>query len=231
MAFLPGDLISFKYNYRCDREDIKGIVSQLNKLLGHDEWFIAGSFAMKAVKHPGDIDIFFYSEDAFLRAINTIKLSDPDLLKEAYDTGNALSIQSGKIGWSIQLIKKHFGTIDEILNTFDLNICKKAITSDGDRKAHRASYETLRIDRVNVGTFKRYFKYVMRMGLKDQIPERGKQLVDRFIGDNTMVDDYYNKEVKSIPVNKALLQEIKNFHTVRDYAYQQAAVHAPELLI
>ncbi len=211
--------------------NIPTITNYLSQLIGHDSWFIAGSFADKEIDFPSDIDIFFYTEEAFLDAVSNITKNSPLMMKDSNTTSNAISMYDEHLDYYVQLIKRNFGTTEEIFDKFDINVCKKAIKSDGTRKAHPSSHSPLRIDMVNAGTFRRYFKYAMRKGLKDEIPRLGKELVDMYIQNDTIVNDYYDEKDSSIPVNRAMFKAVCDFYTVKDYAHEQAAIHAPELLI
>lgn len=100
--------------------------------------FIAGGFARwvlspdASTPHPSDIDIYFENDDSFYKA--RFILSNEGFTA-VLDTKNALTFSQPNtvefgIGISIQLIKPHngrMGTVYDVLDKFDLNICQAAL--------------------------------------------------------------------------------------------------------
>ena len=202
-------------------------LQELRALLGHDQWFISGSFANHLIESPSDIDIYFYNEEGYNAAYK--KLLG---LKGWYnhDTDNASTWTNFSEAYFIQLVHKDFGTPYEVFKTFDLNVCKKAITSNGSYIEDMSANEPIHITRVDSNTFNRYFKYLNRLKVKQDHVELGKLLVDRYIQDGTLVNCYYGITTPK-PVNALLYTASGRYKELKEYAREQALIHAPEILI
>lgn len=228
MAIIGSSLTKSMYDK--DSITLSEVLDFLNRRIGHNRWYIAGSYANPKIISPNDIDIFFYHERDYEQARTTFHnyLNSKSAM---YSTHNADSMYMEAICMPIQLIRRHFGPPSKVFQTFDLNVCKWAILPNGTRKVDPTARNGLTIERINCGTFSRYFKYVGRLNLADKIPELGKELIDTYMADDTLIEEYYQETTTKIPVNKALFDNVRNFHTLEDYALEQAAIHAPELLI
>lgn len=203
-------------------------VKLLKTLLGNSGWFISGSFANLAVSAPNDIDIFFYSELEYLQAVAKVKaIVDEDyILNSPY----AFSFYIEEITLPVQLINKHFGTPEEVFNTFDLNICKRCILPDGSYYEDKEAQKPLTINNINHGTFTRYIKYLKRTN-NDTITTYVHTLIDTYIGNNNIVDEYYGEKHIQLPVNMLLFNQIKMYNDYSSYLYKKASEEAPELLL
>ena len=217
--------MSFKNLFNKRQNDDAPTLGRLTKFIGHNRWFIAGSSANTAIKTPKDIDIFFYTKEDFEEAVNNIAKQST----YAYITPNAHTYYS--MQKPVQLICKYFGTPEEVFDTFDLNVCKKAILPQNICISDPTSDQPLHIAKINYDTFSRFFKYVMYLGQKKDLPILGKSLVDKYISDSSIVEEYYDKKMRKAPVNQLMFTEMMKFYSLRDYVKEQALLHAPELLI
>ena len=93
-------------------------MNELLREMPKDGWFIAGGHALGLLttkQHKGDIDIFFISEEALgeAKSIYTHTI--------IYDSDYATTYDN-----NVQFVHYKFGTPKEILETFDLNVCRVA---------------------------------------------------------------------------------------------------------
>lgn len=208
----------------------KKILKRLSHYIGHDNWFISGSFANHKIKHPNDIDIFFYTEEDYKKTLVRITNDKVGLGGYVtYSTDNALTIYDGDN--TIQFVHKNFGTPQEIFNTFDLNVCKVAVLPNGNVIKDPTANEDLQITQVNSQTFRRYFKYVNRLYGASKINEYGKWLIDNYIEDGSICSEYYLDELVNVPTNVILLNSVKEYDILNEYAFKQAVLKAPEILM
>lgn len=203
------------------------VLQRLRHLIGHENWFISGSFANPVVDEPSDIDIYFHTEDDFNRAI--VHLNDKK--HHMYYTNNAVTFAHPHTGEMIQLICKKFGYPLDIFETFDLNVCKKAIRSRGTFIEANSASSALHISMASSSTFHRYIKYMNRYGYTTGEVERmGKKVIDTYISDNSMIECYYGKTTNK-PCNLLMYQAFKKCTPLKQYLNEQALKHAPELLV
>lgn len=211
----------------------KAILKVLKNVIGHEDWFIAGSYAYPKVKRPSDIDVFFYTEEGcnvgITNARNYVRITNDAHMTHSSEDADSFYIDDAEN--TVQLIKRHTGTPQEVMARFDLNVCKRAILPNGKRTTAPGALGPLRIDSLNHGTFKRYFKYVNYLGLKDDMVLRVNSLVDSYIEDSTIIEGYYDGKHLSAPANRALLEAINAHKLDKTYVYEQARLRAPELLI
>ena len=212
---------------------LEEVLKTLKAVIGHEEWFIAGSYAHPKVKRPSDIDVFFYTKEGCIAGTDSAKsyVSDSDRSFATHSSEDADSFYITGADSVVQLIKRHTGTPQEVMSRFDLNVCKRAILSNGKKTTAPGALDNLKIDSLNHGTFKRYFKYVNYLGLKDSIDLRVNSLVDRYIEDSTIIEGYYDGKKLSAPTNQVLLEAIIKHKSNTTYVYDQARLRAPELLI
>jgi hypothetical protein len=210
-----------------------GIREYIHKLIGHDNWFISGSFANPLLLNPNDIDVFFNTKADYESAVAHVAMlyaANKDLVSDEVTT-NAATFYLRQISLPVQFIRKSFGTVEEIFNGFDLNVCKKALLPDGTLVVHESSNQELRVESVSYDTFTRYFKYANRLYERKEITRLGKRLIDTFIGDGTMVEAYYFHHNILSMTNANMFKEVCHIDSLRTYAYEQARIHAPELLV
>ena len=144
---------------------INNLFNELPKeLLSIPGWFIAGS---SATCYPyNDIDIYFESEEAF-KQVCEVFTSMPG---KYYTTNliNLIDIQPKRLFGAektqvpFQLICKYFGTPEEILSKFDINICRNAILPDKTYYQHPSSLDLMHIDNITASSAIRLHKYIFR---------------------------------------------------------------------
>lgn len=116
-------------------KDVMQILTETNS-------FVAGGFALWTlqqmlqsqhptlfVRRPSDIDIFFHSEEDFKKALSIAVITNSlyggsDIEESPYmgETVRAVTYRSN--GQRVQLIRLRYGTPEEILSTFDFELCK-----------------------------------------------------------------------------------------------------------
>lgn len=208
------------------------VIGVLKEAIGHDRWFIAGSYANTKVKRPSDIDVFFYSDadrDEAIKSVTTY-VDDKNGYR-SFSTNDAETFSIPDINLKVQLIKRHTGTIAEVFDSFDLNVCKVGLRPDGTRPSAHNAHEDIKIEKINARTFQRYFKYMRYFGQDKKIQEHGKMLLDKYIADGTVLKDYYIGKEKIVAVNKSIFDIAVHNCEIPDYAYEQARLYAPELLL
>ncbi len=225
----------------------------INSILKNTPYFISGSFANPHIAHFNDIDLFFYSENDYntARSLLTAKApkklpffgAKPDIyVEEAFNAFNA-RIQIGGVGITVQLINKSFGTVQEIFDTFDLSICRHAILSNGDYIDGAEGINQI-ITNVNYATFSRAIKYINYYsdsynGLEDFSSkkyekhelESMRNIIDKYIEDTTIIDNYYGKQKAQASINKILFDSFSEIKAIYPYLQKAALDKASELLI
>lgn len=206
-------------------KDIGGIVKLLRAFIGHDNWFIAGSYANPNIKYRNcnDLDVFFHTEKDFLK----VKL-DPKVIFN--ETKFAITVHVDKIFLPVQLVNVCFGDPKEIFKEVDLNICKHAVLSNGLRTSHPSTRQPMAIVNPNARSFSRIVKYVGKMGFKDKEAKKVlKNVVDTYIEDSSILPIFYDGE-NPTPANIAMFEALR--HTqIFPYLLKQAELKSPELLI
>lgn len=204
------------------------VLHNLKHIIGHNNWFISGSFANSVVDEPSDIDIYFYTENDFNRAVAHVNKHNK---YQQYYSNNAVTFAHPNTGEIVQLIHKNFGYPLDIFKTFDLNVCKKAIRSDGTFIEANSAKEALHITDASSSTFHRYMKYLNRYNFSTgEIERMGKGIIDKYIADTSMVECYYGKTTNK-PCNLLMYQAFKKCAPLKQYLNEQALEHAPELLV
>ena len=135
------------------------VLDFLNKTISHKNWFIAGSFAIN-VNAASDCDIFFKTEEDFNQAVQDFKLQRISVSFTTH-ASNTYKVMDAGASESVQLVKTRFGTVDEILDGFDLTCCMRAILPNGNRYQGSLYHNHVNIIPENAGldTIKRYDKY------------------------------------------------------------------------
>lgn len=215
------------------------VLKFLNLSIPNKNWFIAGGSAIKGENY-NDIDVFFLNEEAYTQARDALT-SEPivhnNLVSAHYkasetETNNAYNLNYS--GTDIQLINRHFGTPEEIFETFDINVCKQAIMPNGRKVKHFTSYASPYIANVNYNTFRRYLKYLRRAGEGIDRKATLFSVIDKYIGDSSSTEEYYQGKKVSYVVNKKLFSDFYRFvesSSVKDYLKEKALEEAPELLL
>lgn len=226
-------------------------LNHLNELFKGLNWFISGSFASTLTLRPNDIDVYFYTANDFHRAVSRCAKSNTwfsyatsdsaSCWSLKYNTGLHDALRGTKYGRNIplQLISKTFGNPEEVLDTFDLNICKIALTPTGKTLiAKEFNEDPLKVVSINSDTYFRVIKYVSRYYGGIVSPEAISALervIDDWIEDTTVVENYYGEttsyKAKNLPSNSILFDTFLEIPCIREYLLKEAKRRAPELLI
>lgn len=211
--------------------DVTYVLRRLTPILGNVGWFISGSFANPNFMScdVNDIDLFFTSEAEFNKADKKIKNA---ATRNMYSpVANTYTLNGIRL--SVQLVSMRFGTITEVFNSFDLNVCRHAITPTGKRISCKSASDVLRIDNVGYNTFRRFFKYAHRMYSEEQSQDLFGKMVKDYAGNDTLVTEVYGNQKITEPLNVILLKTLKNERggTLGKYSKEQFIEQAPELLI
>ncbi len=217
------------------RENVLFILQRLNKLLPHDRWYIGGSMASPEVafKDCGDIDIFFYTMDDYTLAQTAFADRNDCTLEQT--SGSAETYKVRELGLFVQLIKRHTGSPKEIFSTFDLNVAKYLVRSDGQQIEGPGSSDLIRVVNPNAASISRVQKYMKYLRYDSGATYTAwRQLIDDHIGNGDIMEDYYdgsgNKLTNKV-FNKMLYNRLKHDRSIKYYLNKQALEHAPELLI
>lgn len=129
------------------------------------KFFIAGGYSLfiedKSKKY-NDCDFWFYTEEDYIRAKDTISnILDKNISMRAHETDNAWS---SSYYLKFQLIKKHFGTPQEIMKHFDMYHVRLAYNYDKEKIDMREGIinEIVPSKNFNNSSMKRLFKYIER---------------------------------------------------------------------
>lgn len=145
---------------------IQTIFSHLPKdMFNIPDWFIAGGSV--ASSSFSDIDVYFQTETAYNETLNLFK----DNYIFLFQSENAVSFKLPSTNaWIepspcvIQLIRRSFQPIDNILTDFDINVCRKAILPSGKLFTLPEANHPLQVDLSNLraNTASRFIKYTQR---------------------------------------------------------------------
>lgn len=222
-----------EFAYLDIRPNTTKILKNLGDILGTDKgWFISGSFANSDVEEPSDVDVYF-TDEKLLDEVPSLIFNKDDICV-IIQTSRAFTVNVKGIVLNIQFIKSH-GTCEDILEKFDLNVCRKVLFPDGTIWKDPVSDEPLQIFNVNSCTFSRFFKYY-EIYRKDSSKEAktniAKRIIDTFIANDDEVIDYYIGTKVISSVNEQLLKYFsKQSPELRKYVIEEALKHSPSLLI
>jgi hypothetical protein len=220
----------------------ESVLYLLSSIIRNNDFFVSGSFANPNVSTFNDIDVFFHSKRDYEAACSRVKyLNRQSRSNNVYDltmSNNAMTFVSAVHNEHviIQLVNKHFGTVDEIFSTFDLNICKHALLPNGMLKSCPSTSQPLHLVNVTSTTFNRvlkYFQYINNGAHFDLKPDQKAyvyKIIDHYISNSTIVEDYYQEE-NFITINKAMYNTYSAIPHIKSYLQKQALSYAPELLI
>lgn len=220
------------YNLGHDtRDHTKYALKTLKSFIDHDNWIISGSAAHPRIRNPNDIDVFFHTKEDFEKAVTSFELK--------YNAPGAMTRNTYTfwLDWdrpAIQLIHKTLGTPQELFDQFDLNICKYGILPNGNKIRDVTATSKITINKLSADTFKRYFKYMKYLGIKNTNYEHERCLIDKYITDTTILENFYDKyhkESAKMPANSILFKEIKRRGQPIAYLQSKAMEYAPELLL
>jgi hypothetical protein len=96
----------------------------LTSLLVNNEAFVAGGFFKDVFsgKEAKDIDVFFNSEDAEIKAVEKFRKSS--VYEEEYTSPKSVGFRHKPSGVLVDLITYRYGTPQEIIDSFDFTVCK-----------------------------------------------------------------------------------------------------------
>ena len=212
-------------------------LSLLRKIIGHTNWFISGSFANADVACLIDINIYFYTNKDYLSA--HLNITDPTirpylskLSPNCFRYSEYASESNVLNSLSIHFTNTIYGTPKEVFNSFDLNTCKKAITSEGSYIQDPSANNLITITQVHSTTFGRFMLYLKKTTgyTKEEKIAVGNLLIDKYIGDTTPIDCYYN-ENRSYLTCMLLYTVMREYPDFKKYLNKQAMLYIPELLL
>lgn len=217
-------------------DNIAFILRRLREVMPHDRWFLSGSMANPEIsfRHCSDIDIFFPTIEDLTTARATLNArSDCDM----YNTSScAETFNIRDIGLYVQLVSKHVGTPEEIFESFDLNVVRHLMHSDGKYVAGEgANDEIIRIVNPNASSISRVEKYIKRLRCPPSIKDKvWIQIIDEHIDNTDIVEHYYEEDGTNMlnkSFNAIMYYRLKWAKRLRPYLDKQALEHAPELLV
>jgi len=163
------------------------ILATLNHIIPHKNWFISGGSAATNFIDGifGDIDVYFYSEDDYKKALNSVSyIPQESSSASTFFIGNHL----------YQFVKCEFGSPYEIFKTFDLNKSCIAILPTGETIKSPEFDKPLYIKCLNIETMNRFNKYVKSKGFKyDKVALIS--ILERLIVNNSIkLTTYYDND-------------------------------------
>jgi hypothetical protein len=231
------------------------VLRSLKGLIGHDEWFISGSFANDKANYFGDIDVYFYDQEGFDSAIAyATRPKNPHeghweesqsnatahtffykkkVVPRLFEEGTEERLEN--IGLPVQLIARRKGTPEYVFEHFDMNVCKKAILSTGEHVIHHSADKPIRLERLHSESFNRFIKYISKLKQTKNITALAKPIIDDNIANSDVLEDAYSLVSPSPEsfriANILMFDTFKHEPKIKDYLYKQAKLHAPELLL
>jgi hypothetical protein len=191
--------------------DFSAVFDVISITMPHKNWFIAGGSAVSPVY--SDIDIFFTDQQSFDEALKSFFVLEAYPNKETQlqhmvTTDNATTFNirtilpngykcvfggSAYANTNIQLIKRIFGTPNEVINQFDINICQTAVLPS-KRLVNPQDLTELTLNPTNISTStpKRIVKYLHRnqyLSINNLLP-----VINQLIIDNPMLEPSYDDE-------------------------------------
>lgn len=162
-------------NYIVKNRDTFFKCKSLDRYMTGHKGFIAGGCFKNIFSNEKfrDVDIFFKSETDYLQAVDYYKAL-PEDWTFVYENKNAICYKHAKYFHKIELVKSHFGDVEETLRRFDFTVAKFAYykhEEEGETEYKYMYNETFFEDLVNkklvideassfpVNTFERSYKY------------------------------------------------------------------------
>ena len=197
------------------KKNLEDLHDLIKRVLPNVPFLIAGGSVFSAVMNNDkyyDIDLFFSSEDDFLKAeevLNNI-IQEPNIKQSMvfmhrgtsrHETRNSVTFSNLLQDKVIQIVKKNFGTPEEIFAGFDLYNSMIGITHDGLFLYDENVSSEIKINykALNLRTFERHEKYTGMKGAKDL---DGKSLEELF--------DYCMRNLFQ-KIRNAYLNELDNY--------------------
>jgi hypothetical protein len=192
-------------------DDFSILFDAISRTMPHKNWFIAGGSAVTPVY--SDIDIFFTDQQSFDEALKSFFVLEAypnkkTMLHHLVTTDNATTFnihvtvpdkykgifgKSAYADTNIQLIKRILGTPNEVINQFDLNICRTAILPSKQLVNPQDLTElTLNPSNISTTTPKRIVKYLHRnqyLSVNNLLP-----VINQLIIDNPILEPSYDDE-------------------------------------
>lgn len=137
-------------------KDVNKVLAHLKTILPNDNsWFIAGGFALDP-DTANDVDVYFRDTLSCNLAVNALS---PDMSSEPLPRPFNIHPSGFPV---IQLIRLYTGTPEEVLSSFDLDLCKVALLPSGERITVESTKNeiTLNPDVFNRDTLSRVNKYI-----------------------------------------------------------------------
>ena len=195
--------------------DVLYVLTYLNTIIPHKNWFIAGGCA--ASDNFTDIDVYFHSMQDYNAACQ-------QTTHATYNSANAVSFnieQSHPYDMRkipVQYIKRHVGDHVSVVETFDLNKSRYVIFPDGSTYAHPSTSELLNftLSSMNRDTLSRFGKYINNKHFTPH-PDLVPLVASLLATDLLEVDDYYEDtqlKVKVVPISQ-----------VEHYNYSDITMH------
>ena len=135
----------------------EGLLKLLRKTIPHDRWFIAGSYAVMP-RVASDIDIYFLDETSYDAAVTAFASTS-----HGGATPNTTTFYI--FPHTYQLVHCTYGTPYEVLSTFDLACCQRALLPDGSAYTHpnyRLEVALTSSSNIRSNLFSRICKYLNR---------------------------------------------------------------------
>jgi len=157
-------------------------LDNLENIMPNVEYYVLGGFplAINEKTSVNDIDVFFPSIEQLVKTISALEAHF-----EIRKSPNAYNFYL--YGRPIQLIHNKFGTVEDVMDTFDLNKSKSGWVFNNGLKRYVKSPdydEDLYIifDRFKTDTIQRYFKYLGKLDILDN--EKNAEDLVKFIYEN-----------------------------------------------
>lgn len=225
------------------------VLSIIKQKLGSIPFFISGSYANPDYKMITDIDIFFYNKKDYRLAVYKInhyaEVEDRYPVTSINDSKNSTKVTIAGFKTAtitLNLMNTNVGFPLKVLNSFDLNVFKQAITSTGKRIVDPTAKEELQVLNPSYDTFSKVSKYLNTFrlakniniykvnGIKYSVEDTLKKIIDQYVSNDTIVQDDYEKD-RYLPVNTLMYQAFIHHKCIKGYLNEQVLKHAPELLI
>lgn len=222
-------------NHKKERPDDTLVFNCLTRLFGTSVgWFISGSYANRDVEDPRDIDVYFENPRLQRRIFDEVLHTHNRTLSVIKETHLSVTVDVDHIRIPIQLIKRTGNYLD-IMEDFDLNVCKKALFTNGEYWEHPEANKPLHVCKFNYYTTERFFKYLeryhTRTEYKQMLTEVSKKFITTHITNDSIVNDYYGGTNHESTANQKVFDYFYEITDMRSFLISTAMEHAPELLI
>lgn len=196
---------------------LRNVVNEVKSYLAERHinvpFFIAGGSVFSIMNHNrnySDIDIFLYNIEDYETIAQALR---PIAVIE---TKNAITVNNKSTAFfndtrTLQFIKLHVGSVEEVFDSFDFNCCRRAITSE--YKMHiddDSKFIKVYTKNINASVYSRYLKYVNNKKAEDRNHSTIKVIMQHLIDHYSDIYDYgYDDEYKATALD-ILVQIIRN---------------------